>query len=496
MQPSGLTLDIIVRVSKRGARDRLNSPGQQERDCMDWITANGHTYGTTHTAIDESAGHGKHPAIEAAKERALGGDTDGCVSAYLSRSFRHVVYGLMTVKELLDAGKHFYSLDCPFDLRTREGEKFFTDKLGQAQYEWRMYKDNFERNVREAIERGVHINVPFGFTRSDGPGTPLALNDTEAPTVHRAAECRALGWSWPRIARELNESWAAPRPTTRTIDGHKVTWQAEWNHTTVCQMLDHKVYRGWAHSGKYVNKAAHPVIIDDDLWNLVHASRGVKHDSPEEGYELSGLVRCSGCGYAMTHSVEHGRRYYRCKRRINGKDRCPAPVCIPAGELEREVMGKFADTYLTVDAVGETTTEDESQARAELAASEAKMQSVVDTWARVREVRGKLSASQAAQEDSDIRAAGDRADAAERELHRVLSASRGHELLGALTIAKFNKAPADERRRYMSLVYRAVVCYPGARRVAISDRFKILTAVSEGASNGMPLIREVVGLAE
>ena len=339
--------------------------------------------------------------------------------------------------------------------------------------------------MREAVERGVHIGVPFGYRRSDGQGTPLALHPDEAPTVKHAAECRALGWSWPRIARNLNESWCPPRRTTRTINGERVTWQAEWNHTTVHQMLKQRVYRGWAYSGQYENRAAHPVIIDDDLWTLIEATRGVKHDRPEEGYELSGLVRCSGCGYAMVHSHERGGRYYRCKRRNgNGDHRCPAPVNIPADALEREVMGIFADAYLTEEAVGEVTSDDEAQARTEVDAADTHMQSVVDTWARVREVRGKLSATQAAQETSAIQAAGDRADAAERELHRVLSASRGHDLLGALTIAKFNAAPADERRRYMSLVYRAVVCYSGGRRVPISDRFKLLTAVSEGATGG------------
>jgi hypothetical protein len=495
--PTGLTLDIIVRVSKRGARDRLNSPGQQERDCMAWIKDNGHIYGTTHTAIDESAGHGSHPAIEAAKQRALDGESDGCVSSYLSRSFRHVVYGLTTVKELLDAGKHFYSLDCPFDLRTREGEKFFTDKLGQAQYEWRMYKDNFDRNVREAIERGVHIHIPFGYRRSDGQGTPLALDDKEWPTVRHAAECRADGWSWPRIARELNESWCPPRPTTRKLKGESAatTWQAEWNHTTVHQMLKQEVYRGYAYSGQYVNKAAHPAIIPDDLWHRIQATRGVKHDRPAEGYELSGLVRCSGCGYAMVHSIERTRRYYRCKRRNgNGDHRCPAPVNIPAAQLEHEVMVQFTRDHLSERAIGEATSEDETQARTELDAANSHMQSVVDTWARVREVRGKLSATQAEQETTAIGTAGDRVDRAEQELHRVLSTNRGHTLLGALTAEKFIASPPDERRLYLSLVYRAVVCYSGARRVPITDRFRIMSAMPEAANNGIPLVRAVLNL--
>lgn len=493
---SGLTLDIIARVSKKGSRERLKSDKQQVADCRARIEGDGNTVGKVHIAIDESAGHGEHPAIEEAKRRALSGESDGCVSAYLSRSFRNTVYGLMTVKAILDAGRVYLSLDCPFDLETPDGEKYLTDKLSQAQLEWRMYKENFARNVREAIEAGCHINVPFGYRRSDGRGSPLEPEPTEAPTVTEAARLRSIGWSWARISRELNAHWCPPRPTTRTIGGTRVTWQAEWNHTTVHQMLRQNVYRGWAHSDPHINKAAHPPLIDPDTWALVEAARGVKPDRPEEGYELTGLVRCSGCGFAMVHSVEHGRRYYRCKRRAGDPKRCPAPVCIPAKDLEDAVMGDFADTYLKSEAVGEEVNTDEAEARTEVEAANAHMQAVIDTWARARELTGGLSPDQETREANDVKAASVRARQAESELHRVRAAARGNDLLGPLTIKMFNDAPADERRYYMSLVYRAVVCRQGdGWREAVSKRYTILTSMGEGPSNGMPLIREIVSLS-
>jgi DNA invertase Pin-like site-specific DNA recombinase len=493
----GLTLDIIARVSKKGSRERLKSDKQQVADCRARIEGDGNTVGAVHVAIDESAGHGKHPAIEEAKRRALSGESDGCVSAYLSRSFRNTVYGLETVKAILDAGRHYFSLDCPFDLRTPEGEKYLTDKISQAQYEWRMYKDNFDRNVREAIEAGVHIGVPFGYQRSAGRGSALTPNAIEAPTVIEAARLRADGWSWPRIARELNEHWCPPRVTTRTINGEKVTWQAEWNHTTVAQMLRQDVYRGWAYSKPYMNKAAHPPLIDPDTWARVQSARGVRHDQVEGGYELTGLVRCSGCGHAMVHSIERGRRYYRCKRRIVSKDRCPAPTNIPAPELETLVMQQFASEYLREKSEGETLSGDESQALTEVEAANAHMQAVVDTWARVRAVTGKLTTDQATREDNDIRAASARVSAADGALYDVRATIRGNDVLGKLTIAIFNDAPADERRHFLSLMYRAIVCRPAdGWREPVSKRYRILRAVSEGPVNGMPLIREILALGE
>jgi hypothetical protein len=259
------------------------------------------------------------------------------------------------------------------------------------------------------------------------------------------------------------------------------------------------VYRGWAYSKPHVNKAAHPPLIDPDTWARVEAARGVKHDRPAEGYELTGLVRCAGCGYAMMHNTDHGRRYYRCKRRTVSKDRCPAGTNIPAAELETLVMQQFAREYLgdSEEAAGEPVTQDESQALTEVEAANAHMQAVVDTWADVRAVTGKLTADQAARQGNDIRAASARVSAAEGALYDLRAAIRGNDLLGPLTLAIFNDASADERRHYMSLMYRAVVCRPAdGWREDVSKRFTILRAVGEAPVNGIPLIRAVVSLAE
>ena len=102
-----------------------------------------------------------------------------------------------------------------------------------------------------------------------------------------------------KIAAELNAKWLPPRPTTRK----GTTWQAEWTHTTVAQMLRQEVYTAWRAASPTASPAP-PGTHHTGKWTLMGAARGVKHASPEEGYTLSGLVRCSGCGYAMTHTVE------------------------------------------------------------------------------------------------------------------------------------------------------------------------------------------------
>src|SRR5262245_35005347 len=130
-----MRLDGIVRVSDTGDRDRLQSPGQQRRDLEAWALANGHELVQVHEAIDQSARHGAHPAIEAAKERALAGEVDGVVAPYLSRFTRNTLYGLQTIRELVDAGAAFFTLDLDgLDLSTPNGKKLLTRELADAEY--------------------------------------------------------------------------------------------------------------------------------------------------------------------------------------------------------------------------------------------------------------------------------------------------------------------------------------------------------------------------
>ena len=105
-----LKLDGIVRVSKTGDRKYLRFPEQQEKDVRRWAKERGHEIAHVHVAIDQTGRkrHG-HPAIEAAKQRALSGVVDRRVVApYVSRFSRNTLYGLITVRDLLDAGRYFF----------------------------------------------------------------------------------------------------------------------------------------------------------------------------------------------------------------------------------------------------------------------------------------------------------------------------------------------------------------------------------------------------
>ena len=248
-----LKLDGIVRVSKTGDRKYLRSPEQQEKDVRRWAKERGHEIAHVHVAIDQTGRkrHG-HPAIEAAKQRALSGVVDGVVAPYVSRFSRNTLYGLITVRDLLDAGRYSSRSTARSRICSPEGKKYLTDKLADAEYEGDVKAANFARGVEESIERGVHLQARYGYRKSNGGGSELAIVPAEAKQVERAFELRSQGFSWEAIADRMNASGAKPRPYKR--DG--VVQQAVWTHKTVRQLVvgqgpdkDRSVYLGMAWNG-------------------------------------------------------------------------------------------------------------------------------------------------------------------------------------------------------------------------------------------------------
>lgn len=471
---TGLTFDGIVRVSKTGEREYLRAPDQQKADLYRWAKSTGNEIGKVHVAIDESAGKGSHPAIEAAKARALAGDVDGVVAPYLSRFSRNTVYGLETVEQLLEAGRYFVSLDCPFDLSTPEGEKYLTDKLAEARYEWRVRRDNFTRAVKEAVENGVHIGAPYGYQRSDGPGTKLAALLSESPAVLMMAELRAEGHSWPAIAAALNKTEYRPRPYKRD----RVERQAVWTHKTVRQIVRNRVYTGVAFNGDHETENAHDVIVPLELWERANRTKGTKPQRHADGYLLTGLVRCAACGYAMTHRGDGARRaYYSCTSGQHGAGRCPEPANVPAQDLEDFVAERFREQYLKPDHARVPSEVDSEIAAAEAAVSDAKRR-LRGSFAAKRELGDQCTPTEREIADDQIEA--DRA--ALREAEARLRSTRA-DVRGAIDLpawldqAAWDSADVQERRHWLSLVYACVVVRKAIRwREPAKDRATLIPA--------------------
>jgi DNA invertase Pin-like site-specific DNA recombinase len=462
---SKLRLDGIVRVSKTGEREYLRSPEQQKRDLQRWAKEQGHELVHVHVAIDESAGKGAHPAIEAAKKRALAGDVDGVVAPYLSRFSRNTVYGLETVQELLDANKSFFSLDCPFDLRTPEGEKYLTDKLAEARFEWRKARQNFMRAVTESIEDGRHLQARYGYRKANGKGSGLVAVPEEAKQVKRAFEMRAGGYGWEAIANALNESGASPRPYKR----HGTVQQARWTHKTVRGVVQSDVYTGVAFNGPHRHEGAHEPIVSPEVFAAANETKGTKLLRPAAGYLLTGLVRCAGCGYAMTYKNEPHGLYLVCNPRQHSTGHCPKRASCPARPLEDLVWGAFEDYIGEEAAQPHATNGHAAEARERVKAAKQRSSNAMGLYALVESnSERELAAEQ-------VKAAGKELRDAEEELQDALQAARGSRLPARLTVQEAREAPLEERRHWLSLLYRCVVVRKGVGyRESVVDRARVV----------------------
>jgi DNA invertase Pin-like site-specific DNA recombinase len=483
---SALRLDAIVRVSKTGERDYLRSPDQQEADIRAWADERGYEIVTVHRAIDESAGKGAYPAIEEAKERALDGITDGAVVAYLSRYSRNTLYGLQTVATLLDAGRHFFAIDCPFNLRTKEGRKYLTNQLAEAEYEWHVRREGFMRGVRDAVANGVHIGVPFGYMRSDGKGTPLAINDAEAPAVRIAWEMRADGHSWQAIADALNASGIMPRPYKR----HKVVKQAVWTHKTVRQLVvgrekdvvGNRVYLGTAWNGQHETPGAHPAIVDEDLYARATEARGTKWIGSDDGYLLSGLVRCKSCGYVMTYN---GADFLRCRAAQHGDGTCPDPVGVNARKLEEVVVGEFKDRYFDAKLDAHADDDAVADATAKVARLAIRHDNIFAS------MPADMSGARGENWREHERQAGEALADAEREEAEAKAQARGANLPHDLTADNFDTWPVPDQRTFLAAVFAAVVVRRPARwREPVAARTHVLRR-DEVPANNIALIAHV-----
>jgi DNA invertase Pin-like site-specific DNA recombinase len=342
------TLDAVIRVSRRNGRegDSFLSPTEQREAIERWRKTHNATIAAWHDETDSvSGGSVEREGLQAALARAEAGETDGIIVAKIDRFARTVPGGLSVIAKLEDAGKNLITV--------REGvivgdeKASATDKfvrlfwLGLAAWQRDTLMEGWASVRERKIAAGVHLAVPFGFERSDGQGSKLTPVEPFAGYVREVFAKRAAGTSWPRIAAWLNTKCKTP-------DGHR------WTHKTVRDLAHTWAYLGWAYSGidkdgnatpdGFVNREAHDAIVTRELWDRAHARAGRRHAQPEDGYLLSGLARCSSCGYKLRHDPVGKHRYYRCAKN-HGGGVCPAPVSVPAGELEDVITERFHDDF-------------------------------------------------------------------------------------------------------------------------------------------------------
>lgn len=464
--PEGLPYIPYVRVSDRNGREgeSYTSPTDQLRSIDG--TARRLEVGLfpgEFTDEDKTGATFERPGWERALELIRDGKAAGIIAYNLARMTRAKTGEvLMMVEDVESVGGRLYDEHGRVSVEDADDELVTTVKAMMNRREWRQRRRDRMRSVENAIRRGVHLAAPYGYMK--GPDKRLVVVKDEAEQVKKAFEFRAAGMTWPAIADQLNMFGADPRPYKR--DGE--VRQAVWTHKTVRGIVMNEVYVGTAYNGDWETPHAHEAIVSPELFARAHRTKGTKPLGPGEGYLLSGLVRCANCGYAMVHQLERGRRYYRCLARQHGDGRCPAPVNVNAVDLENYVWSEFVGNYLLGENDVMYAVSDDSDVRQ----AEERVESLKARSAgSMRLVVLAVTDSQREQAEQMVREVGIELARAESDLLQAQMRARGADLPPELDVDTAERAPVQEQRHWLSLVYACVVVRRATRRLEpVADR--------------------------
>lgn len=325
-----------VRVSQVGGREGESfiSPGEQKAKVEAWAKALDHELTDVYEDLDQPGSRLDRPQLTAAMAVVESGEADGIVVAKLDRFTRSTAHLGPLIERLRKAGGVLVSVGEGIDTSTPAG-KLVADIMGAiSEWELSRIRDNWAAARKNAVDRGVFVGgtVPIGYLKGeDGRLTPDPATELQ---VRQLFDRRASQESWASLA-----SWF-----TGATGGERT-----WTTGAIRALIVNRTYLGEVRGGSgLVKAAAHPPLVDRDVWLAANQVRGLAPArSGRASGLLAGILRCAGCRYAMKVNMgktRHGkaRLEYRCKSaRSEVSGRCPAPAAVSAPLVEELVVERF-----------------------------------------------------------------------------------------------------------------------------------------------------------
>ena len=242
----------------------------------------------------------------------------------------------------------FVAVTQQFNTATSMGRLVLNVLLSFAQFEREMISERTRDKIAATRRKGRWSGgVPIlGYSVVD---KKLVVDPTEAEQVRQIFELYVEHQSLLDTANELNRrGWSTKRWTTKK--GKPVGGFA-FNKTNLHFLLTNVLYVGKVRYKDEVHAGLHEAIVDADLFDRVqqllahNGCSGGRDVRNKYGALLKGLLRCTACDCAMSHSyASKGNRRYRYYVCVNAQKRgwksCPAPS-VPAGEMERFVVDQI-----------------------------------------------------------------------------------------------------------------------------------------------------------
>jgi len=318
--------------------------------------------------VNVSGRHSDRPGLEAVFEAVESGEVQAVVVGYLSRFGRNVSELLANIERLHAADATLYVARDGLVIAPgyKGAAKLLLVVLGAVdEMQAENLAESLGRSNGKALANGVSIQVPYGYRRSDGPGSPLMFDKdgehmpagwTPYTVVVAIYGWRLEGLTVPEIVARLTD---AEIPTPSHLDylrGLREEPGAQsWRTQSVENLIATHTYRGViprgvAFTGEGKRRrataweylpAAHPAIVEDEDWHDAQVTReAAVRNGISANTLLQGIVRCSNCSQTMTASPCNGGARYKCR---GSRADCDHPSSISMQAIDAYVLAQVLE---------------------------------------------------------------------------------------------------------------------------------------------------------
>ena len=343
----------------RGLEQEFNSLDAQRDACAQYIQSQ---KAAGWRALAESYDDGgftganlERPGFQRLLEDVDAGKIDVVVVYKVDRLSRSLLDFARVMERLDKAGASFVAVTQNFSTADAIGRLTLNLLMSFAEFEREMIAERTRDKIAAARRRGQWTGgvLPLGYDKVD---KKLVVVEAEAHLVRQVFDLYLAHRSVVVVARRLND--AGHRTKQRVYKSGRVKPGQRWTKQSVLYTLRNPLYAGWVPYDGELHEGKHEPVVPREQFELVRelleAHGGRKTATRNPDYILRGLLRCGGCGAALTpgSTRKGGReyRYYRCTTRdTQGAGACPrGPVS--AEQVESAVVEQLQQT--AIDAPG------------------------------------------------------------------------------------------------------------------------------------------------
>jgi site-specific DNA recombinase len=217
-------------------------------------------------------------------------------------------------------------------------------RAGMAGAESRRTSERVSAAMRRIAEGGKVVGkLPYGFQKVwDGSKARIEQAPAEVEVIRRAYQLAVEeNRGFLAIANELN------RLGYRTQAGRPFSSQGVKQITGNPALVGHLWFKG-----AIAKEGVYPAILTPEEWERLQQRFAIRREGRARGrthtsaFLLSGVVRCSHCGGAMTGQVKRGYNYYLCAQSKKARALCAYSVYHRMEPLEAailEYLGQYSD---------------------------------------------------------------------------------------------------------------------------------------------------------